>query len=465
MKNNNAMKTILASRVKEEVNDWLSTGKRLIPILILAFLTLGVGQAWGATSTTLYYAIPASNLKSGNDCYTVKCNVNRKGDGDDWATYTMTLEDNTKDGKLIYKASFTDLYNGLGCIQFQLYNGSDFVSQVQPFGTKTWTSASTYNGKMWIHGGSSWSTKTTDAAITVYFVNTNSWTTPKAFAWSGCTNNTAWSGQAMTSTGKTYKGKDIYSISFNKRFENIIFSNNGSSQTSDLTLGSTNAGKMYNNGSWISYAYDHKVIFNANGGSGEMTDQTMPYNTATALKANTFTRDGYRFNGWATTAEGSVAYADGANVTVTSSDLNLYAKWVAEETHDVTVYYKYGSTTVKTETIESAVGVTTERTFTAPVIDGYNFYSYTFGSGLTRKTASTNTNPCRFVTKSTGSYELTVNYDIAPVKLLYGISTPLNSPSNTAMTYDATKKAYYVDVTTTAMVRINILEIGMHTLM
>ena len=209
MKNNNAMKTILASRVKEEINDWLSTGKRLIPILILAFLTLGVGQAWGATSTTLYYAIPASNLKSGNDCYTVKCNVNRKGDGDDWATYTMTLEDNTKDGKLIYKASFTDLYNGLGCIQFQLYNGSDFVSQVQPFGTKTWTSASTYNGKMWIHGGSSWSTKTTDAAITVYFVNTNSWTTPKAFAWSGCTNNAAWSGQAMTSTGKTYKGKDI----------------------------------------------------------------------------------------------------------------------------------------------------------------------------------------------------------------------------------------------------------------
>ena len=47
MKNNNAMKTILASRVKEEVNDWLSTGKRLIPILILAFLTLGFGQMKG----------------------------------------------------------------------------------------------------------------------------------------------------------------------------------------------------------------------------------------------------------------------------------------------------------------------------------------------------------------------------------------------------------------------------------
>ena len=44
MKNNNAMKTILASRVKEEVNDWLSTGKRLIPILFL--LLFGVGNVW-----------------------------------------------------------------------------------------------------------------------------------------------------------------------------------------------------------------------------------------------------------------------------------------------------------------------------------------------------------------------------------------------------------------------------------
>ena len=48
MKNNNAMKTILASRVKEEVNDWLSTGKRLIPILFL--LLFGVGNVWGDTN-------------------------------------------------------------------------------------------------------------------------------------------------------------------------------------------------------------------------------------------------------------------------------------------------------------------------------------------------------------------------------------------------------------------------------
>lgn len=134
----------------------------------------------------------------------------------------------------------------------------------------------------------------------------------------------------------------------------------------------------------------------------------------------------------------------------TSPTINITVTASAEETHDVTVYYKYGSTTVKTQTTESAVGVTTERTFTAPEIDGYNFFSYTFGSGLTMKSANTTTNPCRFVTKSTGTYELTVNYDIAPVKLLYGTTTPLNSPSNTAMTYDAYEKAYYVDVTTTA---------------
>ncbi|MBQ7259189.1 MAG: hypothetical protein IJS57_04495 [Paludibacteraceae bacterium] len=160
---------------------------------------------------------------------------------------------------------------------------------------------------------------------------------------------------------------------------------------------------------------------------------------------------GYSFIGWFGSTSATTALSTETTYTYNAPNeaKSIYARFKAEETHDVTVYYKYGSTTVQASTTESAVGVTTERTFTAPVIDGYNFYSYTFGSGLTNKTTTT-TNPCRFVTKASGTYELTVNYAIAPVKLLYGTSTPLNSPSNTAMTYDATKKAYYVDVTTTA---------------
>ena len=69
------------------------------------------------------------------------------------------------------------------------------------------------------------------------------------------------------------------------------------------------------------------VSFNANGGSGSMTNQSA--STATALSANTFTRSGYTFSGWNTAANGSgTAYADGASFSF-SANTTLYAQWTA----------------------------------------------------------------------------------------------------------------------------------------
>ena len=71
------------------------------------------------------------------------------------------------------------------------------------------------------------------------------------------------------------------------------------------------------------------VTFNANydGADPATSVQTdVPNDTATALTENTFTRDGYSFAGWATTAEGEKAYDDKGNVTLTT-DLELFAKW------------------------------------------------------------------------------------------------------------------------------------------
>lgn len=76
------------------------------------------------------------------------------------------------------------------------------------------------------------------------------------------------------------------------------------------------------------------VSFNANGGTGTMSDQTIPYNEATALDANTFSRTGYTFQGWATVQGGDKAYNDGASVTLTE-DITLYAVWQINS-HNVT---------------------------------------------------------------------------------------------------------------------------------
>lgn len=59
-----------------------------------------------------------------------------------------------------------------------------------------------------------------------------------------------------------------------------------------------------------------------------MNDQTFTYDTAQALTANAFSRTGYTFAGWATSASGSVAYSNKQSVKnlATSGTVTLYAK-------------------------------------------------------------------------------------------------------------------------------------------
>ena len=76
----------------------------------------------------------------------------------------------------------------------------------------------------------------------------------------------------------------------------------------------------------------YSVKFNKNGGSGTMANESFTYGTAKALTANAFTRAGYAFVGWMTSANGTtVAYADGQSVLNLTNQMNatvnLYAKW------------------------------------------------------------------------------------------------------------------------------------------
>lgn len=85
----------------------------------------------------------------------------------------------------------------------------------------------------------------------------------------------------------------------------------------------------------ISYAfsdtcYFKQVTYYANGGEGEMDPQTIE--TSGKLSANAFTREGFHFTGWATSADGTVVYADEETITASESDkglVNLYAKWTS----------------------------------------------------------------------------------------------------------------------------------------
>lgn len=68
----------------------------------------------------------------------------------------------------------------------------------------------------------------------------------------------------------------------------------------------------------------HLVSFNVYGGTGSMVDQE--FGVPTALATSTFTRSGYTFTGWATSAGGVVVYSDGSTYDF-AADITLYAVW------------------------------------------------------------------------------------------------------------------------------------------
>ena len=75
----------------------------------------------------------------------------------------------------------------------------------------------------------------------------------------------------------------------------------------------------------------YTVVFNANGGSGEMDNQILYVGSDKELNANAFTREGYTFAGWNTKADGSgKTYADQAKVSQLAdagAEVTLYAQW------------------------------------------------------------------------------------------------------------------------------------------
>ena len=95
--------------------------------------------------------------------------------------------------------------------------------------------------------------------------------------------------------------------------------------TNEVTLYSANTSNNDNFGMltvFLPLASDPVVSFNASGGSGTMTSQSA--SSATALRANTFTRSGYEFAGWQDSFGNS--YADGGSYPFSVST-TMTAQW------------------------------------------------------------------------------------------------------------------------------------------
>ena len=72
----------------------------------------------------------------------------------------------------------------------------------------------------------------------------------------------------------------------------------------------------------------NEIVFNANGGEGEMNNQKVATDATFALNECLYTKKGYTFAGWGTTANGEVNYSDKAEYMMgTNAQYVLYAIW------------------------------------------------------------------------------------------------------------------------------------------
>lgn len=139
-------------------------------------------------------------------------------------------------------------------------------------------------------------------------------------------------------------------------------SSGGASLSSPYSPGVTAAVTLY--AQWAANA--QAVVFDSNGGSGSMATQTG--SSASALTANSYSRNGYAFAGWNTAANGSgTTFADQASYPFASS-VTLYAQWSAN-TNFVT-FDSQGGSAVASSSFSTGGSMTLPA---APTKLGYNF--------------------------------------------------------------------------------------------
>ena len=214
---------------------------------------------------------------------------------------------------------------------YSYWNENTTISSLTPALTgytfKNWNTAASGSGTSYSKG----QTVLLNKALTIYA----QWT-PNTYkvVYNG---NGATGGSTATSTHTYDVAKNLTANGFTKtgyRFAGWATSASGNVVYTDKqsvkNLTSVNGGTVTLYAKWTPNTY--KVVYNGNGATGGSTaSSTHTYDVAKNLTANGFTKTGYVFQGWATSATGSVVYTNGQSVknltSVNNGTVNLYAKW------------------------------------------------------------------------------------------------------------------------------------------
>ncbi|MBO7470126.1 MAG: InlB B-repeat-containing protein [Bacteroidales bacterium] len=144
---------------------------------------------------------------------------------------------------------------------------------------------------------------------------------------SAATVNAAVAGETVTITATADDGYRFSTFSVKDADEgNVSLSPDAKTNPATFTMPSKNVTVS------ATFVEAYSVTYNANGGTGEMSDPNSPYisgSTVTVLD-NEFTREGYEFSSWNTKSDGSGDYYDPDDEFLINADTTLYAQWGAQ---------------------------------------------------------------------------------------------------------------------------------------
>lgn len=339
--------------------------------LALMLLTLGVGQMWGMTF-------------SGGYVYFDNTNTN-------WS-----------DGVIeVVAHQYTD-HDYIGCTTMSKISGTNNLYYAA---NPTGSGWSGIWGWRFMSNASAWGSQDcTDSNLQTYATNYTA--SDNSDIISGysylCYGASSSKGCALTQKQLGNSATQYTSLNYTQTLNQTVSTNGGSTYSSSTaSIATLTVSSKTLNG--------RSSTTNSSGtiSAGNSSTTCSAARTATVTYTVSSVADGYTFVGWydgSTQKSTSTTYTYSANAAKT-----ITARFNAETTHDVTITYKCGGTTIKAQTTESAVGVTTARSVTAPEIAGYTFSSWAQGAGITIKSGSTSTSTISITSGASGN-TLQANY-------------------------------------------------------
>ena len=353
-----------------------------IPILIFAFLTLGVGQMW-AEDSQHWNAVAATNSNN----YTFKLNVSRYHEGgcsswQEWEQETMVKAGITFEGKKLYSHEYWTC-NGLYVLKFQMYDGSTFIEEKGYSGSVQYNY---YNNYVYNYdAGSYYGQKTMTNGARVYFDATD-WSESTIKLVTGHAHHQKYYTLSPITNTNLYYGTngDTWSDAMGWGIVGGTSRSNGNDQ--ELTDVSANANEYTG---WKNWSLENAGTNNAylcvpNGDAGE--EPSMHYNDSHETLLNSTQTVKY-----ALATNGGTPAVMSSGTTPAKITMSSY-KFVSGT---------YNAVSSESPTALSAGGTTYTRDFTAArtatttltvseIVDGYQFDGwYDAANGGTRLSSST----------------------------------------------------------------------------